>query len=342
MKNPFKWIKSKIGKPFILFRRKLEELREKRPEVFDFVSEAIKISLPFLGVFAPALLTGTRWLMVGNLVLFSSLLTLQWATLKNEGDRRVKIEQEKHAEEEKILDDLYGEDEEKKLTKAVHQLQESQHFSYQVVDFSHLVSHNVKQLSTELTVTSPQDGRMTRRVIDFLQESINSMEDILQAHYKLNIRASVKLGIDENTFKTYARGKQNILSRGGELAVRKLNGKKLLVKQNYAYDAIVNNDLKFFAEGNLTCLHNKIEEGDQFFCEYENYLDLFQSTFIMPIRIIDYQRGAEAHEILGLVCIDCPEEMIDWNDPGFDTTIGYHIVADYADSLALLMKKYKG
>ncbi len=325
MVNCIATIKSTIAPIFIWVRNYLENLRKKNKCVFDLFSETVKFAIPFIGCFAPAFVTSTGWLMFGNLLLFSSLLTLQWATLTNKADRRVAKVEEEFAAWRK----LYGEDEIEKIDKL-------NSFLFSAIDFSHLVSDKVKKLSTEIAYKI--DGSVERRVCDFLQEGINSIEDLLTEHYQVNMRASIKLVYDKKSFKTYVRGAHNIESRGGDLAVKNLNRKILLIENNFAYDAIANKYLKFFAEGNLIDMHNKSEDDDVFFCEYENYLDYFCATFIMPIRIPEYRENIDKHEILGIVCVDCNQEINEWSRTDFKDKLCYHIVADYADSLALLLK----
>lgn len=321
---PFKKIKSILAPYFICFRNALEYCR-KNIKIIYYLAETLKFSIPFLGCFAPALVTSTGWLMFGNLILFSSLLTLQWATLTNKANKRVAKVENEFSKWRK----LYGDNEIEKINKL-------NVFLLSIVNFSHLVSDKVKKLSIEITYHL--DGSMRQRVIDFLQESINSIEELLTEHYDATMRASIKLVYNKDSFKTYVRGGKNIESRGGELSIKNLNKKIIPIEHNFAYDAIANKHLNFFAEGNLAHIHNKSEKDDAFFCEYPDYSDIFCATFIMPIRIPEYRNNTDTHEILGIVCIDCKQEINEWSRSDFKDKLCYHLVADYADNLALLFK----
>ena len=107
------------------------------------------------------------------------------------------------------------------------------------------------------------DGRGRTRVYDFLERSVIYLEELLSTLYERSIRISIKLAIDDCTFKTYVRGKNNISSRGGQLKCKKKNQKRLKVSKNYAYKALVNKGLAFFAEGDLLHLHNIVGDGEK-------------------------------------------------------------------------------
>ena len=211
---------------------------------------------------------------------------------------------------------------------------------HDVVDFSHLVSDSVKKLTAELEMGV--DGRGRTRVYDFLERSVIYLEELLSTLYERSIRISIKLAIDDCTFKTYVRGKNNISSRGGQLKCKKKNQKRLKVSKNYAYKALVNKGLAFFAEGDLLHLHNIVGDGDKFYCEEEEFERLFLSTFIMTVRIPRFEEDPEKHAVIGLICIDSEHSLVEWSEKDFTSKVCYHIVADFADSIALLLKKLGG
>ena len=119
----------------------------------------------------------------------------------------------------------------------------------------------MKKLTAELEMGV--DGRGRTRVYDFLERSVIYLEELLSTLYERSIRISIKLAIDDCTFKTYVRGKNNISSRGGQLKCKKKNQKRLKVSKNYAYKALVNKGLAFFAEGDLLHLHNIVGDGEK-------------------------------------------------------------------------------
>lgn len=207
--------------------------------------------------------------------------------------------------------------------------------------FSHSVSDQVKKLVAE--ITPPIEGALVNRITLFLQESINSLEDILSEHYGKDIRASIKLTVADGMMKTFARGERNKASRGGDLRCAELSKKAIPIEKNYSYEAIIKREQKFFSAGNLMELVNKFEPDDVFYCEYgDDYIDTFVSTIVMPIRIPLFEQEKE-YEILGLLCIDSDSMIEEWSEPApiMMKKRAYHIIADYADSIAILMKEYR-
>lgn len=75
-------------------------------------------------------------------------------------------------------------------------------------------------------------------------------------------------------------------------------------------------------------------------------MDIFSSTIVMPIRIPVYngmlpEQGEPPQQILGLLCVDCKTEITEWSDNNIKEKRAYHIIADYADSLAMLLKQFR-
>ena len=301
-------------------RSLLNYLREKNPQVFDNLTKLIEIAIPFVSAFAPAFFSCSWMLMICNLFLFLSILMLQWATLTNRRIREIDEIKSNYNKNIKEIESFYN------------------MFSYKIAHFSHMVSHKVKEINAD--IATHNDGRTASDICNFLQESVNSLEDIMTEYYKREVRASIKITIGNDAIKTYVRGSKNITSRGGELKVYKLNEVKINIKENYAYEAIVNSFVSFFSEGNLMNIQNKVKTTDSFYCEYNSFEDVFLSTIIMPIRTPTHNPDGNKMVVHGMICLDCKEEFPEWSRKDLKETIGYHIIADYADSLAVLMKSY--
>ncbi len=332
-------------------RKYLDLLRKRNPKIFDKISKFIQFIIPFLGAFAPALVTNIWCIMIGEAVIFSSVLLFQWAILTNRRIREVdealedhikEIDElkDKYNEDEAILEELYLNDNNKLVAQKIKEIDCLKHQIRDIAGFSYVVSDQVKKLSTEFEYS--QDAVVTNHITLFLQKCLNNIEELLGTYYQVEIRASIKLTASANVLKTYVRRKNNIESRGGVFRTKELNEKNIPVKSNYAYNAIVKKKMKFFSEADLHNMHNKVKESDIFFCEYgDNWSDIFISTVVMPIRIPIYTAEFEDHNILGIICIDCNEIIPEWSDRTFPDKIGYHIIADLADSLAMLFKLFK-
>ena len=75
-------------------------------------------------------------LAIGNLVLFSVLLTLQWATLTNKMYRRLEESRKQHEDDNNLLEGLYAEDEGRKIQAYQERAEKDASFLHDVVDFS--------------------------------------------------------------------------------------------------------------------------------------------------------------------------------------------------------------
>ena len=357
MRKIYRFVVSVIGS----IREWLNNIRATKPQTFDKAVKVITFLIPFVSCFAPALVTKNWIRAVLEFIVLSIILLFQWSTYTNriiekenkikEIEKKLKSEQDRVKELKTEIDslnkdaqdysDLFGQDEIVYREKIKLMNQQFDSFA----GFSHSISDNVKKITAE--IEKPTDPRVVMKVAEFLQQSLSALEIILSEHYEKEIRASVKMTVDENNVKTYARGKNNISSRGGEYPCSQLNQKPIPIESNYAYIAIVQKQRKFFAEGNLVDMHNKFEEDDVFFCKYgDDFLDFFYSTIVMPIRIpvftgLPPEQKEPIQDILGMLCVDCKSEMPEWSTSTLTDRRAYHIIADYADSLAILLKEYR-
>lgn len=315
-------------------RERLNSIRSKNPQAFDKAVKIIEFLITFISCFTPALATNYWIRVVLEFILLSLILVLQWSTYTN---RIIKLKKDLTSAEEKI--NSFNQDDYCEKIKKINQRFDN------MVGFSHSISDSVKKITAE--ISKPIDSRVVTKVTGFLQQSLSSLEMLLTAHYEKNIRASIKIKVNKRSVKTYARGKNNIESRGGEYQCCLSNRKCITVKKNYAYIAIIEKQRKFFAEGNLQEMHNKFRRDDVFFCEHgDNYYNLFKSTIVMPIRIpvftdLPSEQNEPLQNIFGMLCIDCEDEMPEWSSNTLTEQRAYHLIADYADSLAILIKEYR-
>jgi hypothetical protein len=339
--GPVKKIKKKISPPFVALRRWLEDQRRRDSRFFDAFTEGAPFVISFVGTFLPALFSSWWWLIITNFIVFGSIYILQWATLTNKTERLLHEEQQKYEDQLAKYRGRSAQETDKLYTEAVEGIDKWENLTHAVAGFSHSVADDVKKVSQAL---SDSVGKpMRKSIYSVLDDGVSDLESILTELYGRKIRASIKLVNDDdrNSFKTYARGKNNVDSRGGERKTQRLNKKALLVKKNYAYNAIINQDLMFFAEGNLHDMKNKYEESDEFYCEYPDYWNTFRASIVMPIRVPEYKNGEEKQVVSGIVCVDCREIFPEWSRDDIMETTGYLVIAGLADSLALLIKKYK-
>lgn len=345
----------KFATTLVLYVRMwLNELREKSPQKFDKAVKICTFLIPFVSCFAPALVTNNWLRAILEFFVLSVILVFQWSTFTNrlvEKDKELTMlndlvkSQAERIESLEADEDVYTKwigDDGEKYNNNLNIL--NMQFDY-YAGFSHSMSDNVKKIIAE--IQKPVDVRVTTRMTLFFQESLNSLEKVLTDFYKIKIRASLKITINNDKVKTYARGANNIESRGGQYHCYELNEKEINVSENYAYIAIVQRGQKFFSEGDLLKMHNKFKPDDKFFCEYgEDYINIFGSTVVMPIRIPVYNRVTKRkhkpiQEVLGLLCIDCESVLPEWSEVNFKDFRAYHIIANYADSLALLVKEFR-
>lgn len=316
----------------VRFRNWLKKLRQKHPTVFDWFSKFGSYLFSVLSSFLPVLISIPWVTVVLFLIVSSSLFAFQWATLVNREERHINHIHKKYKSRIRELDKAHRNE----MTQKNHQI-------YMITSFSHSVSHTVKELTSKATNSTNRDYLFD--FFDFLTESCNMLEDVLSSVYQKPIRVSVKLSCSDSSFKTYARGEQNVESRGGPAKDQNTFVKEIPITSNYAYHLLYDAQWPYYASGNLKSLEkaSREKEGDQFYCEYgEKWSDLFNSTIIMPIRTKRYNDSSpgKKYMIYGLVCIDCIECISEWSTPSLSGTIGYQIIADYADSICTLAKRY--
>lgn len=205
--------------------------------------------------------------------------------------------------------------------------------------FSYTVSNFVNHLTIELKTTS-MDVLLTKRVTDFLQKSINTFEELLSSQYHNTISANIKFGIEEDTLKSFIRGRNNVESRKGFFLCPDSYYQSVRFDENYGYHAVIADGYKYFSEGNLKKLSNPVKENDVYFCEYgESYTDIMLSAIVIPLKVPVYEKN-RYKKIIGLLCIDCKDEIPEWSDKKLPETRAYHIISNYAESIAMMMREY--
>ena len=305
----------------------LNKIRNVNPEFFDWTSKFGVYIFSFITSFTPVL-TVPNWLIYTLIFIsFSSILTFQWIALTNAKENNAKDLEEKY--NQKIIE--------------VKKFYEKNIFIFATLmaDFSSYVSHKIKNIIAKMPATP--NGETADLISNFFNESLNKIEDLLSQYYCEEIRASIKLNSSNESFKTYGRGKNNIRSRGGEAQIAIYNQEKIGINRNYAYNMIISSQTPYFAESDLTNIKNKIKEDDVFYCEYENYLNIFRSTLIISLRYPIFSKIPQVNrnfEILGILCIDCANTVPEWSNNDITSSLGYNIITDYVDKLCVLIKKY--
>lgn len=324
----------KTGEKLRLF---LKKIYDKNPKIYDLFLTFFISLIAVLGVFAPSVFSKLWFVSIGFGVYSSIMLVVFWASLSNRHEAALK----------KIDDEIYDilQDEEKKYQElkdeatkeAIEVLEKVEDYSRRVTNFSHSISHEIKYISAGFP---PMSESLVPQITNFMQGSLNDLEELLSEQYKTEIRASIHLTVSNTKVKAYFRGTNNKSSRG-LINICDLDLTEIESKDNYAYDAIVNRKMAYFAEGDLLHLKNTKKPEEKFYCEYEKFWELFNATIVMPIRIPDYKKMYETDQnIYGMVCIDAKDKLDKWSDKKLCDTIGYHIIADYADSIALLIEKW--
>lgn len=344
----------KISHVINCIRQWLNGIRSKKPNAFDKAVKIVTFLIPFVSCFTPALVTNNWSRAILEFIVLTTILVFQWSTLTNrvvEKDQKLSEANIKLKEYKSKIDIL--EKESADFTDWIGEEEENYKLSIveinsrfdELAGFSHIVSDTVKKITAE--IDKPVDSRVVIKMTDFFQQSLSSLEKLLTEHYGVEIRSSIKIMISDDKLKTYARGHNNIISRGGEYRCSLLNRQEIEIVKNYAYIAIVEHKQQFFAEGKLIEMHNRFDPDDVFFCEYgDNYPELFYSTIVMPIRVPEYTMDdrhyiERTQNVMGMLCIDCKQELPEWSDDNLCNKRAYHIIADYADSLAILVKEYK-
>lgn len=331
----------------------LETIRKKRPDLFERAVKFLSFLIPIIGAFFPALLTNNSSRVIAEFLFLSLILVFQWAFHSNRleaANTQLGIAQEKIEALEKQINRLQSED--KVITnyfdetEGIHNKKEAklESRSYKVASFNHYVNDMAKKL--QAAVQFLMNAKIKEDLHAFVQESLNILESILSDYYEVSIRADMKTKIDEETFKTYARGYNNTISRGGTFRCQKNDEKEISINDNYAYSAIVRYGQRFFAEGNLTSMHNIFELDDVYYCEEDNYgWKIYCARIVMPVRIPQYKeeitgKQTQSQQLFGLLCIDCKLEIPEWSENDFCSSFAYHVIASFADGIAMLFKEY--
>ena len=289
-------------------RQFVERIRIKNPKLFNVISTVLQIAWFYFSTFFSSL-ASSLWLTgIIASVTFGILFFFQWILLTNKHEQ---ITCEKVQEIERQVVDS--------------------------VTFSHDVTHNIK---TRISLMPNQELGVTREEIAHLLDKIlNELEENLSNYYKHDICASIKLCINVNKLKTFARGNRNVKCRGGRRKVQKFNKKEIKITDNYAYNLILKKQLSFFSEGDLNNMTEKENDGDVFYCEYgEKWPEYFLSTIVIPIRyqIINGERAE--YKMLGVICVDSKEKHPEWSNR--TDNYGYQMSAFVADTVYSLIDHY--
>ena len=301
---PIKWYQ-KIATNI---RQSVERIQMKNPKLFNGISIIFEIAWFCFGTFFSSL-ASSLWLtgIIASLS-FGTLYFYQWILLTNKHEQATR-----------------------EIVKEIEK---------QVVDsvtFSHNVTHNIK---TRISLMPNQELGVTREeIVDLLNKVLNGLEENLSNYYKHDICASIKLCINVNKLKTFARGNRNVKCRGGRRKVQKFNKKEIKIADNYAYNLILKNQLSFFAEGDLNNLTEKENDSDIFYCEYgEIWSEYFLSTIVIPIRYQIINGESAEYKMLGLICVDSKEKHPEWSNR--TDNYGYQMSAFVADTVYSLIDHY--
>jgi len=315
---------------------KIKSVRNKNYKAFDLAFRFIELAVTILTAIFPVLLNNEFFSAAIIFFTMMSTLFFQWIVLRS-----------KYLKEEQQWVDMCeaeinsSKKEEQQLVEMCEaEMRHNKEAYYHILKTMHDIVDAIKYQTTGLKQESYRAAKKTMK--DFLAKTLTDIEDDLSNCYKTDVRASVKLLCNDGEVKTLGRGRRDIVSRGGDLLLSKKAKKQIHIDDNYAYIAVINNKLKFFAEGDLAKLRNITdEENPAFFCEYPDWFVLFKSTIIIPIRALNYDKKSTSdYDIIGLICIDAPQVIEEWNSPKLDQTSGYLIVATFADAMYSYLKEY--
>ena len=331
----------------------LETIRKKRPDLFERAVKFLSFLIPIIGAFFPALLTNNSFRVIAEFLFLSLILVFQWAFHSNRleaANNQLLIEQQKIDAYEREIKRLQSDDrafvnyfEE---TEGLYNKQEAELKTLfgKLASFVHYVTDRAKKIAA--AIRTPMNAKTKEDLHTFAQKSLCELESILSNLCKEPIRANIKIRTGEQTLSTYARGCKCIISRCGTYRCQEIDEKEINIADNYAYVAIVRRNQQFFAEGNLASMHNSFEADDVYFCEENNDdWDLYSAEVVMPIRIPQYHEEASIgqtpfQQVFGLLCIDSKQEIPEWSEDDFRSSLAYHIIASYADGIAMLFKGY--
>ena len=274
----------------------------------------------YISIF-PTLVENNAVITVFLFISFLLVFTFQWVLLNNKYESQIESNEAKYSLQIKR-------DEEKHHSQLMS-----------IAQFTHSVAHRIK---INIANVPYQDINFTREALaSFIKEGLNTLESNLSSKYDTKVSASIKLCTKKNKLKTFGRGVNSIESRRGEARVIRLDRREHSISSNYAYNAIINKKLKFFADGDLKNLSMKEKENDKFYWEYsDDWSDYFLSTIVIPIRCPSLQRTGEVEEyrILGLLCVDSHDVIPEWTNNS--KSYGYELTAFFADSLYNYINKY--
>lgn len=282
-------IKATCSKGYACFRKILLKLQTRHPQLYQFGYKGTLWLIDML----PILLSASdisSWKIVCLLVVaFFSGTMLYGATLKNKYDAMIENELRS------MIDTL--DDQEKKLEE------------YKIK--SSLMYYQLAQSISDGCSYMLQEGADKEdRLLRDLANLANTIELTLTKHYKYPVAVNIKLVVPGDSVRTYARGKNNIVNRGGEHIIFDLNSKSTPIANNYALNLIVRSQIDCFIEGDLVNMETAFEVEDMFSCDRENWQDYFNSTAIFAIRGRTRHQPYKynmTYEVYGFICIDAKE-----------------------------------
>lgn len=301
----------------IIKKAKIKVQREKKenPKFYDWMLKGIEISWFFVSTFLGGIASNT---VVTIVIIMATFIVIYIA----EGKRLTS----KYEREKTML-----------IKTSKRDIKKVREYYEETVLFMHAVAHETKINTAQMS--SQQLGAVRNSMISFFYELLNTLEELLSKCYNQKICASIKLCTTDGKIRSCARGQNNIKSRGGEARVKILDLKSVPIEENYAYNAIIKQKLKYFSEGDLKCLKRKEKEDDKFFCEYgEEWWKFFRASIIIPIRYPIILDAEMSYKILGLICIDAPKIQTSWSEA--EDSYAYQLVAYVADVIYWQLENY--
>lgn len=296
-------------------RIKVKKMKKENPRFFDWTIRIIEIVWFVISTFWTAI-ASNKVVTVGILIMtFCCIHLAQGMKITNKFEREKRVSQKKYNRNMKKMGNYYED----------------------TVIFMHRVAHEIKMQTAQMP--NQRLGTTRNNMINFFNELLNSLEDLLSRCYDQKVCASIKLCTKDGKIRSCARGQNNVESRGGEARVKLLNARSISVEDNYAYKSIIQQKVKYFAEGDLKKLKRKEKKDDIFFCEYgEEWTNLFRASIIIPIRYPILSEMEESYKILGLVCIDAPQIQASWSQG--EISYAYQLVAYVADVIYWQLECY--
>lgn len=332
-----KRIKAILRLPAVKFREWVERNTRKHPVFISAAENGGGFLFVILSSFFSTL-TNNRWITLPVIFFTTALLyAFQWAKLTNRRIKEVDEALNQGIEEGERLREEGRTKEVQETNVALDWLGSKSETLIESISLCHAVSHRAKYIACNF---KSQDCRSANKdLVDMCTAVLNSLETILTKHYGKTISASIKIVSGDDTFITAARGKNNIASRGGQIATAAYNKREIKYTDNYAYRALIEDGAKFFSEKDLVLFSSKKKPEDEFYCEYKKWEKLFISTIVVPIRIF-YDSGMN-NDYVGVVCVDCNEIIPEWDCCIVEEELAYGIIATIADALYLPMNEFR-